>query len=132
MRKNYTLGTGSKDVYFELALGTAGIAQSLVFLSSDPSSYKKIGESSEDSGNVAEIKLENSDDLHGKFLQVRTTIDFGTMDESQWPQLGDTIYCEYRLWGGAEGESKFEYDADDKAASDDKRIVVIDKFIDLI
>ena len=132
MRKNYNLGTGSNEVFFELALGTPGIAQSLVFLFSDPSTYVKIAESSEESGNVAEILVGASDELHGKFLQLRTTIDFGTMDESQWPQLGDTIYCEYRLRGGAEGESRFEYDADDKATSDDKRIVVIDKFIDLI
>ena len=132
MRETYHVGQGDNEIYLEVRIGTPGLAHTIVFLFSDNNTYEIIKESDQDSGNIENTLAGMANDLIGKFLQIRTTVDFGTMDPEQWPQLADTIYCEYILTGGLPEEQSFYCAADDKAVSNDGRVVVIDKFIDLI
>lgn len=132
MRETYLVGPTINEIDLEVNIGTPGLAHTIVFLFSDSNTYEILIESDPDSGNIDKTVIGQANDLLGKFLQIRTIVDFGTMDPGQWPQLADMIYCEYILSGGQPEEQSFYCVDDDKSISDDGRVVVIDKFIDLI
>jgi len=132
MRETYTSGQGTHEISLEVNIGTPGIAHTRVYLFSDETSYVKIAESGDDDANIAQMTAGIADELLGKFLHIRTTIDFRLMDPGQWPQLIETIYCEYFLSGGTEGERNYYCEADDKSIDDAGSIAVIDKRVDLI
>ena len=132
MKETYHVGQGVNEISLEVIIGTPGLAHTIVFLFSDSTTYEIIKESDADSGNIEKTLIGMTDGLAGNFLQIRSTVDFGTIDPEQWPQLADTIYCEYQLTGGSNGEGIFHCATDDKAISNNGRVVVIDKFIDLI
>ena len=132
MREHYIIGQGARPISLEVKIGTPGLAHTWVYLFSDETTFEKIAESGDDDANIAKMPIGTADELRGKFLKIRTSVDFRLMDPEQWPQLIETIFCEYILSGGPEGEQVFRCQADDKSINGEANIVIIDKIIDLI
>ena len=130
MRENYNIGSDTNEIKVEVKIGTPGLAHTIIFLFPPEGGHNILKESDVDSGNVEETFVGTGGELVGGYLQIRTVVDFGAIDSSQWEQLGNTIFCEYLLTGGLSGSHSYSCDTDDKSTSNNGRIVVIDKFID--
>ena len=80
MRETYNVGLDDNEIYLEVKIGTPGLAHTIVFLFSHSTTYEIIKESDADSGNIEKTIIGMADGLAGNFLQIRSTVDFGTID----------------------------------------------------
>lgn len=131
MRTDYNIGADDNTINLGVSIGTPGIAHTIVFQFKSEIDFKKLLEADANSGSIPPTLIGNGEELINSFIKIRTSIDFGSIDSSQWEQLGKTIVGNYYLSGGIEGEKVFNYDADDITISDDGRIVIIDKEVNL-
>jgi hypothetical protein len=131
MRKEYKIGQESNKIYLDVIIGTPGIAHTKVFQFLSGGQHKLLTESDVDSGSLSNKFLGKGSDLIGCFIKIRTVIDFGSIDHSQWEQLSNTVVGKYGISGGFLGKQSYNYDEDDKTDSNNFRFVVIDMEIDL-
>lgn len=132
MRKNYKIGMLDNKIGIDVTIGTPGIAHTIVFQILNADRYEILKESSVDSGNIDINIIGTGKSLIGSYLKIRTAIDFGSIDSSQWEQLAKKIVAKYTLSGGFDGNQTYSYDEDDKTISDNGRTIIIDKEINLI
>jgi len=131
MRKEYKIGQINTDIYLQTKIGTPGIAHTKVFQFLPGGQHKLLAQSDVDSGCIENTLIGKGKDLIGCYLKIRTVIDFGSIDSSQWEQLCDAIVGKYGLSGGFLGEQSYNYDEDDKTESNNFRFAVIDMEINL-
>lgn len=131
MRKGYKIGKFNDPIVFKANIGTPGIVNTKVFQFFGDRQSKLLTESNVDSGNIQETSLGKGSDLINSYLKIRSIIDFGTIDSSQWEQLYDNIVGKYGISGGFAGNQSYSYDEEDKTKSSNGRFVVIDMEIDL-
>ena len=131
MRKGYKIGNFNDPIIIKVNIGTPGMANTKVFQFLGGGQHKLLAESNADSGNIPETAIGNGQDLIGSYLKIRTIIDFGTIDPSQWEQLFNTIVGKYGLSGGFAGPQSYSYDEDDKTSGSGGRFAVIDMELDL-
>lgn len=131
MRKEYKIGQESNKIYLDVKIGTPGIAHTKVFQFLQGGQHKLLTESDVDSGNLKNVNIGKGSDLIGSYLKIRTVVDFGSIDNSQWEQLSDTIVGKYGVSGGFLGKQPYNYDEDDKTDSNNFRFAIIDMEIDL-
>lgn len=131
MRKGYKIGNKDNDIKLKATVGTPGIAHTKVFQFLGGGQVKSITESNVDSGNIQEVSIGKGSDLFGSFIRIRTVIDFGSIDSSQWDQLYETIVGKYGISGGFAGNQSYTYDDDDKSNNNTGQFVIIDMEIDL-
>jgi len=132
MRKAYSIGQSDKKINLKVNIGTPGIAHTKVFQFLSGGQNKFLVESDVDSGSITNTFIGNGEDLIGSYLKIRTVVDFGSIDKSQWEQLCDTIVGKYAISGGFSGIQPYSYDEDDKTESNNYRFAIIDMEIDLI
>lgn len=131
MRKDYKIGKINKEIYLQVKIGTPGIAHTKVFQFLPGGQHKLLAQSDVASGNIKNTLLAEGKDLIGSYLKIRTVVDFGSLNQSQWEQLCDTIVGKYGLSGGFMGEQSYNYDEDDKTESNNFRFAIIDMEINL-
>lgn len=131
MRKGYKIGEFNDPIKLKATIGTPGIANTKVFQFFGDGQAKLLAESNVDSGNISETAIGKGAELIGSFIKIRTLIDFGSIDSSQWKQLYETLVGKYGISGGFAGKQSYSHDDDDKTNSTDGRFVVIDMEIEL-
>jgi len=103
----YNVNDGTEDVLIEVSAGTAGIAESRVYLRID-GGFEKILTSGElDNGNIPSSKVKTNQELHDGLIQTRTIINFSNIPEAERPEAIKNVLLEYYLDGGPDGRQKF-------------------------
>lgn len=131
MRKEYKIGQTNKAINILTNIGTPGIAHTKVFQFLPGGQHKLLAQSDASSGSIEKTPIGEGQDLIGSYLKIRTVVDFGSIDSSQWEQLCESIVGKYGLSGGFLGEQSYNYDEDDKTESNNFRFAIIDMEINL-
>jgi hypothetical protein len=126
MRKDYNVGMPNNSISFSAKVGTPGIATTVVYQFKPDGTKLKLAESNAESGNIYDKSIGQAKDLIKTYLKMRTIVNFGKIDPSMWEQLKNSIVVECQLKGGFSGSQLFPHDSEDKTASENGKVVVVD------
>lgn len=131
MKRTYETGMDTNVITLGVKVGTVGVAYTSANIIRSGGQQKKIAESNEESGNIAEQAIGKAADLKGSYLVVRTIIDLSHIDKSLWATQADNLVIRYHLSGGLSGNQVYNQDLDDINTSPDGKIIIVTKPIEL-
>ena len=132
MKRTYKSGKDENKIELDVAVGTVGVANTVVTQRWSGGTFKIIRGSDENSGNIPEFVVGTAEELRDSYLVISTVIDFANIPKRDREKSREKIAIFYTLDGGFSGYQYFNYDTDDQITSLGGKIVVIIKPIKML
>jgi hypothetical protein len=118
-------------IYLEVKVGTVGVAYTIVQQVKSGGQKTILAESTAKSGNVARKQIGTNGGLRGSYVITQTIITLGSVITNDWETIIKNIYIAYIFEGGFTGKITYNYDVDDVTISDNGKVAVIIKPIEI-